>query len=136
VHGHGNAASIILDGAGAVGVQIDVDDFAITGEVLVDGIVQHFKNTVVQATLIRVPDIHTRPLPHGFEAFELVDLVHAIFLAYGGHGVFVLFGKRRVLVWHGRYIREAGKGARSVGNVSKAELRAKRNPDLEFRSMA
>src|SRR5690606_39035235 len=39
VHAHGDAAAVVLDADGAVEVDADGDDLAVSGEVLVDGVV-------------------------------------------------------------------------------------------------
>jgi len=43
----GNAAAVVTDGARAVGVQDDLDAVAITGERLVDGVVDRLVHQVV-----------------------------------------------------------------------------------------
>ena len=128
VHGHGDAAAVVADGAGAVEVEDDVDGFAKAGEVLVDGIVEHFEDAMVETALVGVADIHAGALADGFEAFEFVDLFGAVFLADGGHHVFVLFGKGGVLVWHGRKAGRLAWGRARRGNLYKADKRGKRNP--------
>jgi hypothetical protein len=108
-------------------VEDDVDDFAEAGEVLVDGVVQHFKNAVVEAAFIGIADIHAGSFADRFEAFEFVDLLGTVGLADGWHHIGVLFGERNVLVWHGK---KAGSpaGVAEAGTRYKAEKRAKRNP--------
>jgi hypothetical protein len=63
-----NAAPVIFHRNGAVDVDRDIDPRAETGQVLVDGIVEHFENHVVQPAFVRVADIHAGALPDRFEA--------------------------------------------------------------------
>ena len=51
-----------------------LDLAAKAGEMLVDGIIHHLENAVVQSAFIRRPDVHARALPDAREPFELVDL--------------------------------------------------------------
>ncbi len=64
---------------------------------LVDGIVDHFVDHVVQArSVVGVADIHARPLAHGVESFEHLDLIGTVGVGIGrfgykGHWWVVLF---------------------------------------------
>ncbi len=50
------------------------------GQRLVDGVVHHLVDHVVQAgAVIGVADIHARPLAHGVEAFQHLDRIGAVF---------------------------------------------------------
>ncbi len=69
----GDAAAVVGDGDAAVGAQGDVDAVGEAGERLVDRVVDDLPDQVVQAALTRGPDVHARPLPHGFEALEDLD---------------------------------------------------------------
>ncbi len=62
------------------------DVLAVAGEVLVDGVVHDLENTVVQAALIGVADIHSGPFAHGLKAFEFLDLIGTIRLVGGDVG--------------------------------------------------
>ena len=52
----------------------DVDAGAITGEVFVDGIVQNLEHAMVQAALVRGPDVHAGALADTGETLQFVDL--------------------------------------------------------------
>jgi hypothetical protein len=58
----------------------------VTSEVLVDRVVQHLENHVVQTAFIRVPDVHSGAFPDRFEALEFIDLGGAVFLTFGDAG--------------------------------------------------
>src|SRR5207302_3922565 len=74
VHVDWNAAAIILDGHRVVVVNDDVDACAVSGEVLVDGVVDNFVDEMMQAgAVIGVADVHAGPLAHALEAFEHSD---------------------------------------------------------------
>jgi hypothetical protein len=52
-------------------VQDDVDLFGMACEVLVDGVIHHFPNTVVQSrTIMGVAKVHPRPFSNSFKSFE------------------------------------------------------------------
>ena len=69
VHPDGNTAAVVGHGDAVVGMNHDVDEVANPGHGLVDAVVHHLIDQVVQARDIDVADIHGRPAPHGFEAF-------------------------------------------------------------------
>ena len=63
VHARRDAAAIIFDRDRSVGVQFDKHQIAMSGERFVDRVVRYFEHHVVQAAaIIRVADIHSRPL--------------------------------------------------------------------------
>lgn len=53
---------------------------AIAGQMLVNGVVEYFKYAMVQASFVRVPDVHAGPLPHGLQAFQFVNLRGAVLM--------------------------------------------------------
>ncbi len=74
-----NAAAVIGDGHGAVGVERDGHLGRVARQRLVDGVVDHLVDHVVQArAVVGVADIHARPLAHGIEALEDLDRFRAI----------------------------------------------------------
>jgi hypothetical protein len=75
-----DAAPVVTHGDGAIGVERHPDVTSVAGERLVDGVVDHLIDHVVQArTVVGVADIHARPLAHGVEALEHLDRVGAVF---------------------------------------------------------
>ena len=56
----------------------DLDFVAIAGHGLVDGVVHHLVNQVVEAFVAGIADVHGRAFPHGLQAFEDLDLVGVI----------------------------------------------------------
>jgi hypothetical protein len=67
---HRNSTAVVLHGDGLVGVDGDRDVGTVTGERLVDGVVQDLEDHVVQArAVIGVPDVHSRALSDRVEAF-------------------------------------------------------------------
>ena len=77
---HRNAAPVIYDGNGTVHMNDNVNLAAIAGQMLVNRVVEHFKYAMVQASFVRVPDVHAGPLPHGLQAFQFVNLRGAVFM--------------------------------------------------------
>jgi hypothetical protein len=78
VHRDGDAAAVVLDGERSVGMDLDLDALAITGEGFVDRVVDDLVHAVVQTRLVRITDIHTRSLAHGLEALEALDVGSAV----------------------------------------------------------
>ena len=69
-----DAAAVVGDRAGAVGVQRHLDPVGMAGQGLVDGVVHHLEDHVVQArAVIGVADIHAGPHAHGLQALEHPD---------------------------------------------------------------
>ena len=67
-----------------------LDLVAVAGQRLVDGVVDHLVDHVVQArAVVGVADIHARPLAHGIEALQDLDGLRTI---VGGSGCFSFWG--------------------------------------------
>src|SRR5690606_11479121 len=94
---HGDAATVVADGDGAVHVDGDVDAFAVAGEVFVHGVVEDFGDAVVQGAFVGASDIHAGLFAHGFEAFEFPEFGGVV---VGGVGGFGQGGDRVGLVGH------------------------------------
>ncbi len=70
----GDTAPIVFHGHRAVGVQRDAHRVAIPRQRLIDSVVHHLVDHVVQArTVVGVADIHAGPFAHGIEAFQDLD---------------------------------------------------------------
>ena len=74
----GNAATVVDDGDRAVDVNRDVDLVAVSGQRLVDRVVDDLVDQMVQPGRTGRPDVHGRALPHGLQPFENLDLVGAV----------------------------------------------------------
>ena len=79
VHVHGDAAAIVDHLDAAVGLQHDFDVRAVAGQGLVDRVVHHFIDQVVQAARSGGSDVHARALPDRFQAFKYGDVAGAVF---------------------------------------------------------
>ena len=67
----GNTAAVVSNADGVVGVNGHHDVITVTGQRFIDGIVDYFKNQVVQAgTVGRIADVHARAFANGFQAFQ------------------------------------------------------------------
>ena len=77
-----NASSVVPHRDAAVYMNVYVNLVAVTGEMFVNRIIENFENQVMQTALIRVSDVHARPLPDGFQPFELVDLSRIVLLRF------------------------------------------------------
>ena len=82
-----DAAAVVGDRAGAVGIQRHGHQGGVAAERLVDGVVDHLVDHVMQAgAVVRVADIHARALAHGIEAAQHLDGIGAIFVGHGFRG--------------------------------------------------
>ena len=80
MHARRNAAAVVLHADGVSFEDAHVDGIAETGHGLVDTVVHHFINEVVQAPFGDVADIHRRALADCFESFQHLDTVGGILL--------------------------------------------------------
>jgi hypothetical protein len=83
-----DAAAVIHHRGRAVGVERHLNLVAIAGKRLVDGVVDHLIDHVVEARpVVGVADIHAWPLAHRIEAFQHLDRLCAV---VRGCGFFLL----------------------------------------------
>ena len=75
---HGNAPAVVLHGDAVVRMDRDLDFVAMPAHGLVDGVVHHFVDQVVEAFRAGIADVHGRPFPHGLQALEDLDLVGVV----------------------------------------------------------
>ena len=68
-----DAAPVIADGDGVIGVKFHFDPVGMARNGLVHGIVQHLGYKVVQRSLVRAPDKHSGSFADGFKPFEDLD---------------------------------------------------------------
>ena len=72
VHGHGDAAAVVDDGDGIVGVDDDVDLGAETaGQRLVDRVVDHLVDQMMQTPRAGGADVHARPFADRLKALRV-----------------------------------------------------------------
>ena len=79
VHIHGDTAAIVDHGDGVVFVDghFDVGTEACQG--LVDRVVDHLINQMVQTLYTYISDVHGRTLTHCFQPFQHLDIAGAVF---------------------------------------------------------
>ena len=71
---HGDTATIITYCDGFIVVDRHADILAVTGQRLINCIVDHLKHHVMQAgTIIRITDVHTRSLADRIQPLEYLD---------------------------------------------------------------
>ena len=78
VHLHGDAAAVVGDRDAVVRVDRDLDLGGLARERLVDRVVHHLVDQMVQPALARRADVHARPLAHGLEALQDRDVLGAV----------------------------------------------------------
>ena len=81
-----NTATVINHGDRVVGVDGDNDFITVASECLIDGVVHHLKDQMVQTgTVGGITDIHARAFAHCLEAFEDSDVLGSVFSGGLGH---------------------------------------------------
>ena len=75
---HRDAAPVVHDRAAAVRVEDHPDVRAVPGERLVDGVVDHLEDQVVEAVRAGVPDVHGGPLPDRLQPLEDLDVARGV----------------------------------------------------------
>ena len=97
VNTHRDTTAVVPHGDHIVLFNGHFDMGAVTGQRLVDGVVHDFINQMMQASLGCGADVHTRPFPHRFQAFQhlyltfvisgfnFLDISHCFFLAFYGN---------------------------------------------------
>ncbi|OIQ64893.1 hypothetical protein GALL_535540 [mine drainage metagenome] len=87
-----NAAPVVADRNRIVGVDFHAHRGRVARQSLVNAVVHHLINHVVQTRpVVGIPDIHTGAFPHSLQAFENLDRIGAVFfhgLLVVGHAVF------------------------------------------------
>ncbi len=82
---HRDPAAIILHAAAPVAVQDHVDALAEAREGLVDGVVHHLVDHVVQAAaIVGIADVHPGALPHGLKVAQNRDVVGGVAVGFLG----------------------------------------------------
>ena len=87
-----DAAPVVVDPAAAVGEQRDVDAGRVAGHRLVDRVVDHLVDEVVQTGQTGRADVHPGALPDGLEALEHRDVFCAV-----GHSRRTLVGRMHLV---------------------------------------
>ena len=77
-HRDRDAAAVVDDRDGVVGMDRDVDARAVAGERLVDGVVDDLVDEVVQAAHAGRPDVHAGSLADRLEALEDGDVLRVV----------------------------------------------------------
>ncbi len=81
-----NPAPVVEDGARAVGVERHGHELGVARQGLVNGVVDHLVNHVVEArAIVGVADVHAGPLAHGVQATQHLDRICAV--GFRGHNV-------------------------------------------------
>src|SRR5436190_24078431 len=78
VHGHGDAAPVVHDGHRIVGVDGHLDGVAVTGEGLVDRVVDDLVDQVMQAPRARRTDVHAGAPAHRLATLEDRDVLGVV----------------------------------------------------------
>ncbi len=79
VHPDRDAAAVVLDRHGVVGVDRDAAEVGVADLGLVDRVVDELEDHVVQAReVVRVPDVHAGALAHGLEALQQLDRIGGV----------------------------------------------------------
>ncbi len=98
VHVDGNAAAIVDDRDGIVGVHGDVDFIGKTGHGFVDGIVDNFPDQVMQTHLAGGTDVHGGAQTNGFESAKDLDGFCVVLVARSCAGDFFIAHEDSTLI--------------------------------------
>ena len=74
-----NAASVVRHAHGSIGGNAQVNSVAVTSERFVHCVIQQFLDQVMQSVNAGAADVHARPHPNGFQAFQYLNVVGSIF---------------------------------------------------------
>ena len=77
-----NAAAVIPHGDRTVHVHGHLNFGAIAGQMLVDGVIEHLEDEMMQTAFIGVADIHPGPFAHGLQPLQFVDLGGVVLLGF------------------------------------------------------
>ena len=80
-----DAASVVGDGDGVVGVNGHLDMAAVTGQSLVDRVVHNLVNQVMETARARGADIHARTLANRFKALEDLNVRAVVMIRFCCH---------------------------------------------------
>ena len=79
MNGGGNAAAVVGYGDRAFRVEGHQNGVAMAGQRLVDGIIDHFVDHVMQTgAVIGIADIHAGPFAYRFQPFQDLDRIRAV----------------------------------------------------------
>src|SRR5205823_14153207 len=80
VVGHRNPPPVVTDRTGAIDVTSNLDQITVAGKMLVDGVVQNLENTVMQAALVGLANVHSGALTNRRQTLEFIDFGSVVFL--------------------------------------------------------
>ena len=80
MHARGDASAIVLNPYGIVGEDRYLYLVTVTGHGLVDTVVDHLVDQMVETALAYVADVHRRPLPNRLKSFQNLDTASGILL--------------------------------------------------------
>ena len=80
----GDTATVVDDAHGAVGKDRDIDRVAVSGERLIDRVVDDLVHQVVESARARRADVHTGAFAYRLETLENLDLIRAVRVGFGG----------------------------------------------------
>jgi hypothetical protein len=83
VNADGDAAAIVDDRAGAIGINFDENAFRIAGQGLVDGVIDDFVDEVMKPAWVVSADVHTGA---GADVFHIVEDADHAFVVFGRNG--------------------------------------------------
>jgi len=76
----GNPPAVIFHRDRVVGMDGHFNILAVTCQRLINRVVHHFVNQVMQSPVVHVADIHGRTLPYRLETFKHLDTVSSVIL--------------------------------------------------------
>ena len=74
----GDAATVVLDAHGTVGIQLHFNDGSVARDGFVHRVIQNFRRQVVVRRFVRAADVHAGTAADGFQAFQNLDVFRRI----------------------------------------------------------
>jgi hypothetical protein len=92
MHFHWDAAAVILDATAAVPMKNNLDFRTVPGQGLIDTVVNHLVNKVMQPFFRGIADVHGRPHPDPFKAGKNLDLIRSVIVLFFSQSIGPLQG--------------------------------------------
>ena len=92
VPAYGNTPAVVTDGNRIIFVDGNLNQVAVPGQGLVDGVIHHFPHQVVEAFDTRIADVHAGALAHRLQPFQHLNAIGRV---VGGGFLFYYFTHAR-----------------------------------------
>ena len=108
-----NAAAVVSHGQPSLRIEMNVDPRGVSGDRLIDAVVEHFSKEMMIGPFVRTPDIHARTLADRLQPLEDLDILG---------GIAVRIGALRLDVTCGLGLRHVAPAVRIIRTERRASL--------------